>query len=134
MYTRSFYKEDNGISLPDGYDGNAFSAGEEVRDAPSAVAATAEPKVSPRDIPPEEECFTEVNEKEVEEAGFFSSIFSKFQGKRLFDKGGLGFLNLDKFKLGTEEILLIALALFLLFSKDGDKECAIILLCLIFVN
>lgn len=36
-------------------------------------------------------------------------------------------------KIGTEEILLIAAAAFLFFSKDGDKECAILLLILVFL-
>ena len=36
-------------------------------------------------------------------------------------------------KIGTEELLLAGIALFLLFSKNGDKECAIILLLSIFI-
>lgn len=34
---------------------------------------------------------------------------------------------------GTEELLLIGLALFLFFSAEGDRECALILLLLLFV-
>ena len=37
-------------------------------------------------------------------------------------------------KIGTEELLIIAVAGFLLFSKNGDKECALILLFLLFVS
>ena len=43
---------------------------------------------------------------------------------------GLG-LSLPAF--GTEDILIIATAAFLFFSKSGDKECAIMLLLLIFI-
>ena len=36
-------------------------------------------------------------------------------------------------ELRTEEILLLAAAAFLFFSKDGDKECAILILLLVFL-
>ena len=36
--------------------------------------------------------------------------------------------------IGTEEILIIATAAFLFFSKGGDRECALILLLLLFIN
>ena len=37
-------------------------------------------------------------------------------------------------KIGTEELLLLAAAAFLFFSKDGDKECAILILILVFLT
>ena len=37
-------------------------------------------------------------------------------------------------KLGTEEILIIGLALFLFLSRDGDKECAILLALLLLIH
>ena len=37
-------------------------------------------------------------------------------------------------KIGTEEILIIATAAFLFFAKEGDKECAIMLLLLLFLG
>ena len=37
-------------------------------------------------------------------------------------------------KIGTEEILIIATGLFLLMSKDGDLECAILLFLLLLIN
>ena len=54
--------------------------------------------------------------------------------------GLLGALNLPFLsgiklpEIGSEEILIIAVALFLLFSQNGDKECAIMLLLLLLVN
>lgn len=52
--------------------------------------------------------------------------------------GGLGSLLrpgfIKEFKIGTEELLIGAVALFLLFSKNGDKECAIMLLLTLFVT
>ena len=41
--------------------------------------------------------------------------------------------KLASFKIGLEEILIIAAAAFLFFRKDGDIECAIMLLLLLFV-
>lgn len=53
-------------------------------------------------------------------------------------RGGLdGILKIPLLKglnLGIEEILIGATALFLLTSKNGDKECAIMLLLLLFVT
>ena len=53
---------------------------------------------------------------------------------RLF---GFNFPFLNGFslsKFGIEEILLIATAIILFMSKDGDKECALMLLLLLFVS
>ncbi len=36
-------------------------------------------------------------------------------------------------KIGSEELLLLAAAAFLFFSRDGDKECAILILILVFI-
>ena len=52
------------------------------------------------------------------------SIFHSLLGKGFDIKG----LSIFKKGFGTEEILIIGIAAFLLFSKGGDKECAIILL------
>ena len=58
-------------------------------------------------------------------ASFLHSIFQK----------GFDIRSLSVFKkgFGTEEILIIGIAAFLLFSKGGDKECAIILLLSLFL-
>jgi hypothetical protein len=54
--------------------------------------------------------------------------------------GLLGSLNLPFLsgiklpEIGSEEILIIAVALFLLLSQHGDKECAIMLLLLLLIN
>lgn len=42
-------------------------------------------------------------------------------------------LSLKDIHIGTEELLIAGVALFLLFSKNGDKECAIMLLSSLFV-
>ena len=109
MYSRSYYPEDTHPPLPDGYDGVAFA--DRIEDIPT-------------DIQPQPE------QKETVPTSGGASILSG-----LFGKGGLfGIEGIKMPKIGTEEILIIATAAFLLFSKNGDKECAIILLFLLFIN
>ena len=109
MYSRSYYPEDTHPSLPDGYDGVAFS--DRIEDIPT-------------DVRPQ----PDQNEAVPTSGG--ASILSG-----LFGKGGLfGIEGIKMPKIGTEEILIIATAAFLLFSKNGDRECALILLFLLFVN
>ena len=139
MYTRSYHPEDEKIKVPENYDGNALR--EEIRDdAPLSLTLTksiGETKISPRDDIPtiEEEATesTETDKKDIDDAvkvGMFERLTQNgFLGKKL---GGL--IRLNNFKLGSEEILIAAIALFLLFSKDGDIECALMLLLLLFIN
>ncbi|MBQ8720163.1 MAG: hypothetical protein IJY65_03935 [Clostridia bacterium] len=120
-YSRSYEKvEDEVIKIPDGYDGNAF------RQESEPVSHITQPQ----NPPPEE----------TEPAGAFGdsrsdglfSLFDKFPIGKIFS--GLGGGVLPKFKMPEihgEEILIIALAAFLFFSKGGDKESAIMLLLLL---
>ena len=109
MYSRSYYPEDTHPSLPDGYDGVAFS--DRIEDIPT-------------ETPPP------LEQRETAPTSGGTSILSG-----LFGKGSLfGIEGLRMPKIGTEEILIIATAAFLLFSKNGDRECALILLFLLFIN
>ena len=109
MYSRSYYPEDTHPSLPDGYDGVAFSEGID--------------NITTDNQPSQEQ-------KEAVSTSGGASILSG-----LFGSGGLfGIEGIKMPKIGTEEILIIATAAFLLFSKNGDKECALILLFLLFIN
>ena len=109
MYSRSYYPEDTHPPLPDGYDGVAFSEGID--------------NITTDNQPSQEQ-------KEAVPTSGGASILSG-----LFGSGGLfGIEGIKMPKIGTEEILIIATAAFLLFSKNGDKECAIILLILLFIN
>ncbi len=77
-----------------------------------------------------EECDEPLHSEKMEEKGGTVSVFRSLFGKG-FDLRGL---SLFKHGFGTEEILIIGIAAFLLFSKDGDKECAIILLLSLFLS
>ena len=112
MYTRNFYKEDGGIFVPENYDGIALR----------------EEREAAKDTPDKDKCAGACEEKRESE-----SVFSplKYGGIKLpFDIGNL----FSGFTLGLEEILIIGLAAFLFFNSDGDKECAIMLLLLLFVK
>ena len=98
MYARSYPREDEKIPLPSGYDGTAFEK---------------EP------IDESRECV--VDEASSEKEGIITRIpFLKSLG--LSDKMKL------PFKLGTEELVLLGVALLLFFGKDGDKDVCCILL------
>lgn len=134
MYTRNYVDDNIGMSIPQNYDGIAF--GTESPDTKNTISATmGEKKISPIDLPQPSNDESAPTSADADEAGgIFGNLFGKI-GLKSFLPGSLGsILSLDKFKIGKEELLLIGIALFLLFSKEGDKECAIILLLLLFVN
>ena len=61
----------------------------------------------------------------VSEKGFLSSLFSVTERFRPSEILG---------RIGAEELMLIGIAAYLFFSKEGDRECAIMLLALIFIT
>ncbi len=114
MYTRSFYPESTGeILIPENYDGTML------RD----TVENTEPE-------PKEEKSEEVPVFKKQEDGGIFSWFGKLT------KGGLGTDLLGGFfkDFGTEEILIIGIALFLIFSGSHDIECAVMMLLLLFIK
>ena len=123
MYSRNYYGEtEEKPKLPANYDGTAFASQEsgEIRDT-GATEADAEA------IAAHSEGVNGVSQKR---GGILSGLSHTLLGG-LLDGGGL---NIKMPKIGVEEILIIATAAFLLFSKDGDVECAILLLLLLLIN
>ncbi len=125
MYSRSYYPEGERVSLPENYDGTAFMERNEAANEEAApevsFSESAETPVFKSD---------EGHESTRASAPFGLPILSG-----LFGKGGmLGGLGLRMPNIGTEEILILATAAFLFFSKNGDRECALILLLLLFIN
>ena len=141
MYSRSYYSEEEKIKIPENYDGTALRENESEVDSKITIPMNtpkSEPKISPR-----ERCDEEMRESEEcakcvrEEAGctenkesFFDSFFKRLPIKSLIGKSRC---KKDQ-KLGIEEILILSVALFLFFSKDGDKECALFIALLLFVD
>ena len=131
MYTRSFLGNEEKLTVPENYDGNAFfdTAPQQSSQSIPPVIST-ETKISPGDTIPK---VTEYGDEEYEECG--GVVQMERSSPLKFLPSSLGNLfKLDSFKLGSEEILIIAVAAFLFFSKGGDKECALFLLLLLFVG
>lgn len=106
MYSRNYFDSDAPTSaVPENYVGNAFQV------------ADVEPK---RDE--EESVPTAASQSQTHRGGLLASLNLPF----------LDSLRLPE--IGSEELLIIAVALFLLFSQNGDKECAVMLLLLLLVN
>ena len=141
MYTRS-YKQDGSPAIPESYSGVAFREPEVEpipEDAPKSVARSADIRFTSPE-PPDPKLTAAAaepipEEKAVEAGGLFSSISEKLPFGGIFS--GLSGINLSKLglpKIGTEELLIIGLAIFLFLSRDGDKECAVLMLLLLLVH
>ena len=127
MYTRSFTGADErSTALPPGYDGTAFegSQSSEKRDTGIALETFSENSFEP--------AAKKCDEQKEGGGGLFSRFMPLFSSLFSSGDGSSGILKFPK--IGTEEILIIATALFLFLSRDGDRECAVILLLLLIVN
>lgn len=116
MYSRNYIKEETEAPRPpENYAGCALA--EECSDD-KTEAVSSNPWEEAPEEPTEERSGIPV----------FSDLFSGRGLSGLFGRGDIrSFIK----GIGTEEILIIAMALFLLLSKDGDKECAVMLLLLL---
>lgn len=116
MYSRNYFQDDKAPSPPENYSGIALSDEATVQECSAEDRADSEPTLANAD-------------GNSESKSVFANLFDKDRGifNGLFGGGIKSFLG----KIGTEEILIIAVAVFLLFSKEGDKECAIMLLLLL---
>lgn len=133
MYTRNYVDDNIGVSIPQNYDGIAFGT-DPGENKNTVSCAVGEKKISPVDMPQQNEEEIAPASADVENGGAFGGLIGRIGLKGLLPGPLSSILSLDKFKIGKEELLLIGIAMFLLFSKEGDKECAIILLLLLFVN
>ena len=133
MYTRSYYSEDEKINVPENYNGTAIR--EPLENAPPEEAIESEPLRAPWDIPSDEASKASseaVITKKDSDSSFFGNILRRLPISPKMLGGELFKLRLEK--IGFEEILIIGIALILLFSKEADKECALMLLLLLFVK
>ena len=116
MYSRTYPDENTPTFIPESYGGTALG-----RNESDYIEDKEEIK---------EEVYEETSAK-GKDGGFLSfgslpsfltNIFPSLRGGKLFKN------------FGTEELLIIGAALLLFFSKEGDKECAILLILLLFVG
>ena len=125
MYARSYPSDTLSPALPKGYDGVAFEEEKEENRDTGRTNTAEEREIKEISAEPS-------NTLEAESRSVFGGILSPFQNvfSGLFGKTK-GLLPRG---IGTEEILILITAAFLLFSRDGDPECALILLFLLIVN
>ena len=124
MYTRTYTEERSGIIIPDSYGGTALI--ENIQNEKG--------NGEDRGKNPWEDAKKETNAaNESEETAEAFSPLSKIKVPS-FLSNILNFGNFSLQKIGKEEILIIAAAAFLFFSKEGDRELAIILLLLLFLG
>ena len=130
MYTRAYGEDVGEIIIPEKYGGTSFGANA----ADNNIKATSE-QIDTRSKNPweNEDTIHTSNEPESEKeiptsAAVGKSPFPSFLSNIFKNK------NFGLQKIGTEEILIVATAIFLLFSKEGDRECAIMLLLLLFMG
>ena len=126
MYSRSYYPEQaDRLGVPDNYDGTAFMDRQESESVENVSEVSFTEGVD-----------TQASVTASATGGRSNSGFGNIPIlSGLFDKGGLlGGLGLKMPNIGTEEILILATAAFLFFSKSGDRECALILFLLLFIN
>ena len=139
MYTRPYFQNSAEVSVPEKYDGNALKdetieksdndefrsteseeMNEELRAPWDRVESTASEQA--------EQTGAAVDSRRGILGGLMKNLpFGSLPFKFNFTGG-------EGLKLGYEEILIIAIALFLIFSKSGDKECGIALLAMIFIS
>ena len=128
MYTRSYNEEAGEIIIPEKYGGTSF--GKRTADEHAESEHVDSTGKNPWENDGEIHTSSEAKSEETQEAsaiGQKSSLSAMLSG--IFKNGRL---SLKEF--GKEELLIIATAAFLLFSKEGDKECAIMLLLLLFLS
>lgn len=127
MYSRSYYPEaQERPTLPENYDGTAFMERQEPHTPDGAAEISF---IESTDITSDTPVFNRTD------GGLLSGLGRSPLLSGLFAKDGfLGGMGLTMPNIGTEEILILATAAFLFFSKSGDRECAIILLLLLFIN
>ena len=140
MYSRS-YQAGEIPTIPESYSGVAFREPEPPEETPRSVAKSADIRFTTSPEPPDPNLTASVAAEPIpapemaETGGILSAIGDILPFKGLFSGGsGLGLGKLGLGKLGTEEILIIGLALFLFLSRDGDKECAILLVLLLLIH
>ena len=124
MYTRTYSDDHHGILIPDSYGGTAFTDGLKGEPSPpdESDLQTCQDEAQGTSAAPS--TATKVSASAEESKSHFLSFLPNI----------FNFSNLSLQNLGKEEILIIAAAIFLFLSKEGDKELAIMLILLLFLG
>lgn len=121
MYAQS-YQDEVGRIIPDTYSGMALRDNLSVENENDNEISEVPTSKNPWEN--ESEC----RDEKKSGGGLLGDIFTSIATPFGIGKGGHGF------KIGTEELLIIGVAAFLLFSKERDIECIIMLLALLLIT
>ena len=137
MYSRTYEKDLH--TVPESYSGVAFREPDPVpEDAPKSIPRSADVKFTTSPAPPDPNLTAkspDVNTEAIESVGASPGFLERLQlGKMFTGISGLDFSRFSLPNIGMEEILIVGLALFLFFSKEGDKECAVLLALLLLIR
>ena len=132
MYTRPYSDEGHGIIIPESYGGTLLKDNDYLNENTSPkeeINDEAKGKNPWEQREDTEEDTVHTSGDSTETFSIFSRLpFAKYIPNSLKN------VNFSFQKIGTEEIILIAAAAFLFFTKNGDKECAIMLILLLFLS
>ena len=131
MYTRPYNDTGHGIVIPESYGGTLLRENDSFAEKEELPRPEVDDSAKKNPWEGEEKKDEEIHKSEETVDTF--SFLSKLPFGNLLPKLGLNG-NFGLHKVGKEEILIIATAAFLFFSKEGDKECAIMLLLLLFLG
>lgn len=130
MYTQQYDKEKAKLNVPHNYSGNALLEEYEKKEDEKRAGEFSS------DIDCEKDKVDEADEKEVmakpKDKAFLSSVFRNLPFSNLF--GSFELFKGGKFNLGSEEIIIIAVSAFLIFTKGADTELGVMLLLLLFIS
>lgn len=126
MYSRSYYQDEERITPPENYDGTSLIKEEIANEELETVSGLGNFGMS---LPTHEE--RGEKEKARSSDGILAGLTNLPFLSGIF---GRGESTLKMPKIGSEEILILFAAAFLFFSKNGDKETALILLILLLIN
>ena len=115
MYTRSYY--DDKVNVPENYDGTAFR---------ESTASENEEQTRQKNE------YTETGGSVKSRILPFGELFEKFNLRSMLSDLKFSF-STKNHKWDFEDLLIVALAAYLLFSRNGDRECGIILIILLFI-
>jgi hypothetical protein len=124
MYTRTYSDDHHGILIPDSYGGTTFTDGLKFEQTPPEEKESDTRQEETEDVSATpttaKKASTSFDESKSHLFSFLPNIFN--------------FSNFSLQNLGKEEVLIIAAAIFLFLSKEGDKELAIMLILLLFLG
>ena len=129
MYTQQYKREDSAINVPENYSGNALL--EDKPKAPKTDNGEAFKQKVPWENEDKNDCSNEAMAK-PKEHGAFSGLFKSLPLGNLFPS--FNFFGKGDFKITSEEILIIGVALFLIFTSGADTELGLMLILLLFIK